>query len=92
MEIQMSNPTDTTTDPTEPIRRSMVHALNTNAGQRATLEETWGRVWTTSELTSEFDVIAFLAPYVKVVRHSDGQTGTLMFQHHPRYYFDFQSS
>ncbi len=31
-----------------------------------------------------------LAPYVVVRRKSDGQKGSLEFQHHPRYYFRFQ--
>ncbi len=88
----MSNPTETTTDPTEPIRRSMVQAINKTAGERESLEQKYGQVWTTGELTDTFSVLAFLAPFVKVKRHSDGQTGTLMFQHHPRYYFNFEPS
>ena len=88
----MSDPTDTTPDPTEPIRRSMVAALNNTAGERESLEQKYGQVWTTRELTDTFNVLAFLAPFVKVQRRSDGQTGTLMFQHHPRYYFNFEPS
>ena len=88
----MSDPPDTTPDPTEPIRRSMVAALNNTAGERESLEQKYGQVWTTRELTDTFNVLAFLAPFVKVQRRSDGQTGTLMFQHHPRYYFNFKPS
>ncbi len=88
----MSNPSDTTNDPTEPIRRSIVQALNDEAGERESLQAKYGHVWSTKELTETFSVVAFLAPFVKVRRHSDGQTGTLMFQHHPRYYFNFQPS
>lgn len=42
------------------------------------------------ELTAQYDVRGFLAPYVDVVRKSDGQRGTLMFQHDPRVYFKFE--
>jgi len=43
--------------------------------------------WTTAELTEQFTVHAFAAPYVIVTRKSDGQRGTLQFNHSPRVYF-----
>jgi hypothetical protein len=45
--------------------------------------------WSTSQLTEEFDVIGFLAPFVMVRRKSDGVKGTMTFRHSPRVYFDF---
>lgn len=48
------------------------------------------RSWTTDELTSDFQVHGFLAPFVVVTRRADGMKGTLMFQHSPRRYFNFQ--
>lgn len=44
-------------------------------------------VWTTEELTRDFEVLGFAAPFVVVQRRSDGKTGTLEFAHSPRVYF-----
>jgi len=76
-------------DPTESVRREMVADLNSNAGQREALEARYGQVWDTNELREAFDVTGFMAPMVTVVRKSDNQRGSLMFQHNPRFYFDF---
>lgn len=56
---------------------------------RDDLEKRVGRVWDTQELTAEFQVHSFMAPYVVVSRKSDGQMGVLEFTHHPRFYFSF---
>ena len=77
-------------DPTESIRREMVAEINAEQGSRAALEAEYGQVWDTGELTTEFSVQGFMAPFVVVRRKSDGVRGTLMFQHHPRFYFNFQ--
>lgn len=47
------------------------------------------RTWTTDEMTAEFEVQGFAAPWVVVRRRSDGVRGTLEFTHAPRRYFDF---
>jgi hypothetical protein len=78
-------------DPTESIRREMVADLNSNAGERAALEARYGQVWSTDEVRAEFEVTGFMAPMVTVVRKSDNQRGSLMFQHNPRFYFDFSA-
>ncbi len=57
---------------------------------RDDLEKQVGRVWDTQELTAEFQVHSFLAPFVRVSRKSDGQKGTLEFTHYPRFYFRFK--
>lgn len=49
------------------------------------------RLWTTDQLQEDFDVIGFQAPFVVVVRKSDGVEGSMQFQHSPRFYFDFKS-
>jgi hypothetical protein len=72
-------------DPTEQARRQMVAELN-EAGIPESYE---GPVWTTDEMTKEFEAIGFMAPYIVVRRRSDGQKGTLTFTHRPRFYFDF---
>ncbi len=48
-----------------------------------------GRKWTTTQLTEEFDVLGFAAPFVTVQRRSDGQLGSLEFTNSPRVYFSF---
>ena len=77
-------------DKTEEARRALVDKLNSNPGSRESLKEAYGEVWDTSELQRDFTVMAFMAPYVSVVRKSDGVKGLLKFQHMPRFYFFFQ--
>ena len=77
-------------DPTESARRQMLQEQRTlGPSSREALEQTKGQVWDTSQLTQDFEVIGFLAPFVAVRRKSDGCQGTLSFQHNPRLYFDF---
>ena len=76
-------------DPTEGIRRILVEEINSNLAPRAALEAQYGQVWDTEELGKDFEVTGFMAPFVVVKRKADGVKGTLMFQHFPRFYFDF---
>jgi len=80
-------------DPTEEIRREMVAEINSNPSPREMLEREHGRgnVWDTQELGNEFEVMGFMAPFCVVKRKSDGQLGSVMFQHSPRFYFNFQA-
>lgn len=48
--------------------------------------------WTTQELSRDFTVIGFGAPFVVVIRKSDNVRGTLQFNHSPRIYFGFEPS
>lgn len=75
---------------TETIRRAMVATINAEPGPRELLELEYGQVWDTGQMTKDFDVLGFGAPFVVVQRKSDGQKGTLMFQHSPRFYFSFR--
>lgn len=77
-------------DPTEALRRQEVQELNTNPGDRAALEARYGRVWDTDELSQDFAVEGFLAPYVVVRERATGKLGSLRFQHHPRFYFQWE--
>ena len=77
-------------DPTESVRREMLAEINAEPGSRAALEAKHGQVWDTDQVRNEFEVIGFMAPLVGVRRKSDGVKGSLMFQHHPRFYFGFQ--
>jgi len=57
--------------------------------EREELEARFGEVWDTAQLTAQFEVESFLAPFCMVRRKSDGALGTLEFQHRPRFYFRF---
>lgn len=73
----------------------MVDPTETVSESREALEAEYGRVWDTTELEQEFDVIGFFVPIsnsvrlVSVRRRSNGVRGSLAFQHSPRIYFDF---
>jgi len=77
------------TDPLEAARRTRLAEINTAPGERQPLEGLHGQVWDTEELTRDFEVLGFLAPFVVVRRRSDGVKGSLEFQHDPRFYFSF---
>jgi hypothetical protein len=77
-------------DETEAIRRQQFVEINAQPGSREALKAQHGQVWNTQELGQDFQIEGFAAPYVVARRKSDGQRGTLMFQHNPRYYFSFE--
>ena len=77
-------------DPTEEKRRALLVTVNAVLADRANLEARHGQVWSTEELARDFEVVGFAAPLVVVKRKADGRTGSLMFQHHPRFYFCFE--
>ena len=77
------------TDMLEIARRQRLVEINTEAKDRLALAAVYGRVWDAEELCAEFEVVGFMAPFVGVRRKSDGQKGSLEFQHHPRFYFSF---
>lgn len=64
--------------------------INAAPGSREALEAKYGQVWDTDQLRAEFEVTAFMAPFVGVTRKADGVKGLMMFQHAPRYYFQFE--
>ncbi len=77
-------------DETEPLRRQRLAEINAQPGSREALEAQHGQAWNTEELSQDFEVIGFLAPFVVVSRKSDGVKGSLEFQHRPRIYFNFK--
>jgi hypothetical protein len=85
----------TTNDETEPIRRQRLAEINatvmSNNGEaeRKRLETQYGQVWDTDQLSQEFEVLGFMAPYVVVRRKSDRRKGSLEFKQQPRFYFNF---
>ena len=74
----------------EMVRRQRASELNRNPASGSQLEARYGQVWTPEDLARDFEVIGFAAPYVVVRRRSDGALGSLEFQHHPRFYFNFE--
>jgi hypothetical protein len=76
-------------DTTEDFRRVLVNEINSDPSGRSALEKEHGQVWDTTELSRDYEVKGFMAPYVVVKRKSDGAVGSLLFQHSPRYYFSF---
>ncbi len=73
-------------------RRKLAATINANPRTRGELEAEHGQgdVWDTRELARDFIVVGFAAPVVVVRRKTDGQRGSLFFQHEPRLYFSFQ--
>jgi len=80
----------TTFDSTEEARRALLLKINSEAAERLELEARYGQVWTAAELAEDFEVLGFAAPFVVVKRRGDNRLGSLLFQHHPRFYFAFQ--
>ena len=76
-------------DPTEAFRRLRLAQLNPGV-VRADLEHRHGKVLDPAELAATFTVIGFMAPFIAVRRRADGVVGSLEFQHHPRFYFNWQ--
>jgi hypothetical protein len=76
-------------DETETVRRTLVQEINADPDGREALEKEYGQVWDTNQLSQDFNVTGFMAPFVVVVRKSDGVKGSMMFQHRPRFYFSF---
>jgi len=77
-------------DVTESFRREYAAEINSKMSQREAMEAEHGQCWDTSELQRDFEVTGFMAPFVVVRRKSDGQKGSLLFQHSPRVYYGFQ--
>jgi len=75
---------------TEGARQALATLVNLSPLERADLEAEYGQVWDTFELSQDFEVIGFAAPFIVVKRKSDGKKGSLLFQHMPRYYFEFR--
>lgn len=77
-------------DKTEGTRRRMIGEINAKMSNREILEEKHGQVWSTDEVTSDFEITGFLAPFVVAIRQSDGVKGTLLFQDTPRFYYGWR--
>ena len=75
----------------EAMQRARMAELNqVPADGRAAAEALYGEVWGPEDLRRDYEVLAYQAPWVVVRRKADGVTGSLEFQHHPRFYFNFR--
>ena len=85
-------------DPTEIPRRIAVAAINnavesdSKDDERKRLEEEYGQVWNTNELQEACVVAVLLVPFVIATSKETGETGTLQFQHMPRFYFNWKAN
>ncbi len=77
-------------DETELARRRRLAEINLVPGSREQLEQQYGEVWDTDQMTELFRPVGFMAPFLVVVRIADNVKGSLEFQHNPRFYFNFQ--
>ena len=78
------------TDITGQMRRVRLAVLNADPGDQHALEQRHGQVWDGMELGRDFEVLGFVAPYVVARRRGDRRLGSLEFQHHPRFYFNWR--
>lgn len=76
--------------PDAAARRTVTYSSERWPTRRKDLRMTDEQTWTTEQLREDFEVLGFMAPFVVVIRRSDGQKGSLMFNHSPRLYFSFQ--
>jgi hypothetical protein len=72
------------------VETNQAVASDDPVAERARLSAAHGRVWDTAELTADFAVEGFLAPFVVARRLADDMLGTLRFQHWPRFYFSWE--
>ena len=77
-------------DPITQTRILMQAAINAARAEREALEAQHGQVWDSEELSRDFTVTGFLAPFITVTRKSDNAKGGMLFQHAPRYYWGFE--
>ena len=80
----------TDTEIAEGLRQGRLVALNIEPADQPILKQRHGQVWNAVQLGRDFQVLGFMAPVVVVRRKSDGKTGSLEFQHHPRFYFNWR--
>ena len=84
-------------DRTELLRRHAVNGINSEIEsqdanlERVRLEVKYGKVYNVKEVSEEFEIHGFMAPYVTCVNRHTKEEGVLEFQGYPRFYFNFRS-
>jgi len=83
-------------DSTEMFRRAKIAEINCTVEsndpdeERSRLENIHGKVWSTIEVSKDFEIVGFMAPYVVAIDRKTNVKGSLEFQHSPRFYFNFR--
>jgi hypothetical protein len=72
------------------MRMKMASIINNNPKTREELTKDFGNVYDCEDIHTAYEIIGFAAPFVYVQDIATGKKGTLMFQHHPRFYFSFE--
>ena len=60
--------------------------------ERKRIEKKYGQTWNTKELSKDFTVKQFMAPYIIATKKDTKEVGTLQFQHIPRFYFNWRTN
>lgn len=79
-----------TPESTDSLREKLVLEINSNPKNRENMEDVYGEIWDTKELSRDFEVFQFLSPFVLVRNKDTSEVGTIMFQHKPRFYFSWK--
>jgi hypothetical protein len=74
----------------EKLQAHLREYINDNPRSREEIENSDGQVWNTQELARDFTILTFAAPLVIVRTKSSQKLGSLLFQHHPRLYWDYK--
>jgi len=76
------------------VRKQVQHNLNCEAAAvtEEALREKYGQLWNTQQMQEDYTVLGFMAPFIGVIRKSDGVKGSLMFSHMPRWYHTFEAA
>jgi hypothetical protein len=67
--------------------RMLEKQVNGDPKTREELEYEGEMVWDADEVEHEFDLVGFKTPFAMAQHRGTGETGTLIFQDNPRYYF-----
>jgi hypothetical protein len=67
--------------------RMLDRQINGAPKNRTELEAEGEQVWDTDEIREEFEIRGFKTPFAMARHIGTGETGTLLFQDNPRYYF-----
>jgi hypothetical protein len=77
-------------DETESVRRKRLAEINVQPNNRESLKAKYGKVWDDAEFAEDFEIIEFKATDVVVRRKWDAKQGSLEYQDHPRFYFNWK--
>ena len=69
-------------------KQEMLDEIEATHGMKLSLTNSW----TTEEVTRDFEITGFLAPFCTAVDRETETKGTLMFIHRPRIYYSWQES